>query len=190
MAELAQDILPFVHQTLQEERDSREKRRAVESLTNSGSFHPHRTRQILESAKSEQKEFRKIPRYVFQGFGVGGGSALDVLLGSTPVSRIAEARLRPLQEGKVIYLLSRENVFGTSLFANVTPRLEGPAAPVRDVYSQVEGQEIHIHPLRTFAADPIPTIRRSIHLREEIKSAMPPDDMPRQLSVRVSEEAE
>src|SRR4030095_5745929 len=104
MAELAQDILPFLHKTLHEERESREKRRAVESLTNSGSFHPHSTRPILESAKSAQKEFRKILRYVFQGFGVGGGSVLDVLLDSTPVSRIAEARLRPLQEEKVIYL--------------------------------------------------------------------------------------
>jgi hypothetical protein len=190
MAELAQDILPFVHQTLHEERESREKRRALESLTNSGSFNPHSTHEILEAAKNEQNESRKIPRYVFQGFGVGGGSPLDVLLGSTAVSRIAEARLRPLQEEKVIYLLSRENVFNTSLFPKVNPRLEGAAALVREVHSQVEGQEIYIHPLRTFAAEPIPTIRRSIHLSEEIKSAMPPDDMPRQLSVRVSEEAE
>jgi len=187
MAELAQDILPFVHQALHEERESREKRRAVEKLTDAGSFHAH---QISEPGKGEQKELRKIPRSVFHGFGVGGGSVLDVLLGSTPVSRIAEARLRVLQEEKVIHLLSRENVFSTSLFPNVTPRLEGREVPVRQVHSLVEGEEVHIHPLRAFAADPIPTVRRSIHLREEIKSEIPPDDMPRKLSVRVNEEAE
>jgi hypothetical protein len=186
MAELAQNILPFVHHALHEERESREKRRVVERLTDTGSFHTH---QISEAAKSEQKELRKIPRYVFQGFGVGGGSILDVLLGSTPASRIAEARLRVLQEEKVINLLSRENVFSTRLLP-VMPRLEGREVPVHRVHSLVEGQEIYIHPLRTFTADPIPTVRRSIHLREEIKSEIPPDDMPRKLSVRVNEEAE
>jgi hypothetical protein len=218
MPELAQDIFPFVRYPLHEERESREKRRAVENLTKVGSFDAHSIRQILEPAKSEQKEPREIPRYVFQGFGVGGGSVLDVSQGSSAVSRITEVRFTPLQGEKVldllsreappdliimdlklpilevkdamVSLLSRENVFNASLFPIVTPRFEGPEVPVRQVHSIVEGEEIYVHPLRSFAADPIPTIRRSIHLKEEIKSAIPPDDVPRQLSVRVNEEAE
>lgn len=208
MPELAEHSIFSVRYSSQEERVRSEKRRAVENLTKVGSFQAHSAHPILEPAKSEQKEPQETPRYVFQGFGVGGGSVLDVSLGSTTVSGIGEMRLLPSQGAKIVALLSREtpdlmimdlklppllspeNVFSAGLFPIVTRRSEGPKALAGQVRPTTEGEEIYVHPVRSFFAEPIPTIRRSIHLREEMKSALPPDDMPRQFSVRVNEEAE
>lgn len=204
MPELAQDIFPFVRHPLHEERASSEKRRAVENLTKVGSFQAHSARPILEPAKSEQKEPREIQRYVSQGFGVGGGSVLDASSDSIIVSQISEGRVLPLPDLIIMdlklpileardvmaSLLSRENVFSAGLFPIVTPRLEGREVPVGQVHSIVEEEEICVHPLRSFPADPIPTIRRSIHLREEMKSTIPPRSLPQQFSVRVHEETE
>lgn len=108
MPQLAEDSFSYARYSPQEERARTEKRKAVESLTDVGSFQSHSVHPRSKTAGSEQKGPWETSLHVFQRSEVGGASALKASLGSTTPFAIPDIRLPRVPAEKVAALLSRE----------------------------------------------------------------------------------
>jgi len=158
---LAEDSFSYARYSPQEERARSDKRNAVESLTDVGSFQSRSVHPEWKTAESEDKGTRKTLPNVSQISEVSGAPFLIAALGSTISFGVHAVKLPPVPASKEAALLSigtpakfiidvkhlslpgmsipdlvvRENVFRASLFSAI--RAEAPKANKQKITPEI-----------------------------------------------------